>query len=241
MAKSPPSFKTHGRITRSDIENGLFEEMISESEKKGHFKRLPEVDRDRSRLDLLSTLPKDRDIWLFAYGSLIWSPMIEFIEKRKVRLFGYHRKFCMWTKLGRGSPDHPGLILALEPGGSTKGIAFRISRKNVEKELKLVWDREMIGGSYVPRVVKLQMIDDNKTEYVDAIAFIMNRDHENYTGKLTIEEEVNAIHGAKGPLGKCEDYLFNTVKHLDELGLSDNKLLNLANRIRKKKNPFIQN
>ena len=81
--------------------------------------------------------------------------------------------------------------------------------------------------------------DDNKTEYVDAIAFIMNRDHENYTGKLTIEEEVNAIHGAKGPLGKCEDYLFNTVKHLDELGLSDNKLLNLANRIREKKNLFI--
>ena len=145
----------------------------------------------------------------------------------------------MWTKLGRGSPDHPGLILALEPGGSTKGIAFRIQAETIEKELKLVWDREMIGGSYAPRVVKLQFIENNKIENVDAIAFIMNRDHENYTGKLTVEEEVKAIYGAEGPLGKCEDYLFNTVKHLDELGLSDNKLSSLAKLIKEKKHTLI--
>ena len=239
MTKSPRSFKTHGQITRSDIKNGLFEKMISESESKGYFRRLPEAERDKSRLDLLSTMPKNSDIWLFAYGSLIWSPMIKFIEKRKAKLFGYHRKFCMWTKLGRGSPDHPGLILALEPGGSTKGIAFRIQAETIEKELKLVWDREMIGGSYVPRVVKLQFIENNKIENVDAIAFIMNRDHENYTGKLTVEEEVKAIYGAEGPLGKCEDYLFNTVKHLDELGLSDNKLSSLAKLIKEKKHTLI--
>ena len=228
MPKSIPSFKTHGRITRADVQNGLLEEMITESERQGHFRRLPEPERDKSRWDILAQLPKGQDVWLYAYGSLIWSPMIEFAEKRHARLFGYHRQFSMWTKIGRGTPECPGLTLALEPGGSNKGIAFRIPAKNVEQELKIIWNREMIGGSYVPKIVKLSTSKGSQTESVSAIAFVMNRAHENYAGKLASGIVAEAIAGAEGPLGKCEDYLFNTVSHLDELGLSDHKLSKLA-------------
>ncbi|MDC0196815.1 gamma-glutamylcyclotransferase, partial [Gammaproteobacteria bacterium] len=144
---------------KADVENGLLEEMISESEKNGHFKRMPEPERNESRWKILSQLPKEHDVWLYAYGSLIWSPMIDFSEKRHAILYGYHRQFCMWTKLGRGTPKRPGLTLALEPGGSNKGIAYRIPLQNIEQELKIIWNREMIGGSYVPKIVKLHTVD----------------------------------------------------------------------------------
>jgi cation transport protein ChaC len=228
MINSRPSFKTHGRITRADVETGLLEEMISLSEQQGNFRRLPEADRDISRWNTLAELPKGEDVWLYAYGSLIWSPMIEFAERRHAHLYGYHRQFSMWSKIGRGTPEFPGLTLALEPGGSNKGVAFRIPIKDVEQELKIIWNREMISGSYVPKVVKLRTEKETGYESVKAIAFIMNRTHESYAGKLAPETVANTIAHAEGPLGKCADYLFNTVTHLNELGLDDYKLSKLA-------------
>ena len=227
MKKLSASFSKHGKIAREDIENGLFEEMITLSEQSGHFKKMSESERDKSRQKIIAQLPKGQDVWLYAYGSLIWSPMINYSEKRCARLFGYHRQFCMWTKLGRGTPQRPGLTLALEPGGSNKGIAYRIPLQNIEKELRIIWNREMIGGSYVPKIVKLHTVDGGKRDVISAIAFVMNRSHENYTGKLDPKIMAKVIASAEGPLGKCRDYLFNTVKHLDDLGLSDKKLSEL--------------
>jgi len=231
MKKRFSSFKTQGLISREDIESGLLEGMITESERKGDFRRLPESERDQSRWNILAKLPEAEDVWLYAYGSLIWSPMVEFSEKCRARLFGYHRQFCMWSKIGRGTPDQPGLTLALEPGGSNNGIAYRIPAEVVEKELRIIWNREMIGGSYIPKIVKLHIKKEKKMVTVFAIAFVMNREHENYTGKLDPEHVAGVIASAEGPLGKCRDYLFNTVAHLDDLGLSDQKLSRLAKRV----------
>ncbi len=226
-----PPFKTQGLISREDIENGLLEGMITESERKGYFRRLPESERDQSRWNILAKLPETEDVWLYAYGSLIWSPMVKFSERCHARLFGYHRQFCMWSKIGRGTPDQPGLTLALEPGGSNNGIAYRIPAKLAEKELRIVWNREMIGGSYIPKIVKLHTKKAEKMGSISAIAFVMNREHENYTGKLDQERVAGVIASAEGPLGKCRDYLFNTVAHLDDLGLPDQKLSWLAKRV----------
>jgi len=232
MKKQSSSFRTHGQISRADVENGLLEEMITESEKNGHFQRMPVAERNKSRWEILAQLPEGQDVWLYAYGSLIWSPMINYSEKRHAKLFGYHRQFCMWTKLGRGTPEQPGLTLALEPGGSNKGIAYRIPLKDIEQELKIVWNREMIGGSYIPKIVKLHTVDGTKRNIVSAIAFVMNRSHENYAGKLDPEVMAGVIASAEGPLGKCRDYLFNTVNHLNNLGLFDKKLSELAELVR---------
>ena len=230
--KRSSSFKISGQITRSDVEDGVLEKMIRENEKNGHFRRMPEPERNKSRWGILAQLPKGHDVWLYAYGSLIWSPMINYSEKRNAKLYGYHRQFCMWTKLGRGTPEKPGLTLALEPGGSNKGVAYRIPAKNKEQELKIIWNREMIGGSYIPKVVKLHTVNGKKREIVSAIAFTMNRSHENYTGKLDPKVMAKVIGSAEGPFGKCRDYLFNTVNHLDNLGLSDKKLSELVKLVR---------
>ncbi|MBT3917016.1 MAG: gamma-glutamylcyclotransferase [Rhodospirillaceae bacterium] len=232
MIKSAPALKKRGHIAREDVENGVLEEMITEGELQGHFVRLPEAERDKSRWNLLADIPEDEDIWLFAYGSLIWSPMIHFVEQRHAELYGFHRQFCMQTKMGRGTPDRPGLMLALENGGSCKGIAYRVAAKDREQELKVIWNREMGGGSYTPKFVKLHTGVGSKKEIVRAIAFTMNHDHENYIGKLAVAEVAETLAYAEGPLGKGEDYLFNTVSHLEELGLVDHHLFKLARLIR---------
>jgi glutathione-specific gamma-glutamylcyclotransferase len=232
MIKSAPALKKRGHIAREDVESGVLEEMIVEGELQGHFVRLPEAERDKSRWSLLADIPEDEDIWLFAYGSLIWSPMIHFVEQRHAELYGFHRQFCMQTKMGRGTPERPGLMLALENGGSCKGIAYRVAAKDREQELKVIWNREMVGGSYTPKFVKLHTGVGSKKEIVRAIAFTMNHDHENYIGKLAVAEVAETLAYAEGPLGKGEDYLFNTVSHLEELGLVDHHLFKLARLIR---------
>ena len=74
---------------------------------------------------------------------------------RTGRIFGWHRRFCLWTHLGRGCPERPGLVLGLERGGSCRGVVFHIAPEVVEEELEIVWRREMISGAYVPRWVEV--------------------------------------------------------------------------------------
>ena len=91
------------------------------------------------------------DLWVFGYGSLIYNPIIDFSQRVIASVYGYHRRFCLWTKIGRGSPSYPGLVLSLDRGGSCKGLAFRLNPQNAIAELDLLWRREMITLAYQPR------------------------------------------------------------------------------------------
>ena len=216
-------------LTRDAIASGAIEELLVEAERKGVFKRMPPEERERSRREILAQLPKGEDIWLFGYGSLMWNPAIHIVGQMPGRIHGYHRSFCLWTAMGRGSPEHPGLMLALEPGGSCQGIALRVAAEAAEQELEIVWNREMVSGAYVPRLVRIHADDGPFT----AITFVINRAHERYAGPLPISTMVEAIAHAEGHLGRNSDYLFNTVAHLDELDVGDGPLHDLARRVRK--------
>jgi len=172
---------------------------------------------------LLASHPTGEDVWLFAYGSLMWNPMIRSVEKRPVLLRGYHRRFCLWTNIGRGTTEYPGLTLALEPGGACHGIAYRIARGEAPHELELVWRREMLTGAYKARWVSLAMAGGPRR----AIAFVVNRHHARYAGRLSEEQVATILAEAKGPLGSCAAYLFNSVSHLEELGVNDRRLWRL--------------
>ena len=104
----------------------------------GHIRRLAEsrpgairLMSDEDRLlaiqEALSQAPSLNDVWIFAYGSLIWNPAIEVESSYPCHIDGYHRSFCFWTVLGRGSQDQPGLMMGLESGGSCAGIAYSIA------------------------------------------------------------------------------------------------------------------
>ena len=140
---------------------------------------------------------------------------------------GYHRRFCLWTELGRGSIDDPGLTLGLEFGGSCRGVLFRIAADGVDTETKVVWYREMVGDAYQPRWIRVR----TDAGPVDAIAFVINHDHPRYAGRLNDDSVVDAIARAHGPLGRCADYLLNTAAHLEALGIADRRLNGLRDRV----------
>ena len=168
------------------------------------------------------------DIWVFGYGSLIWNPAIRFVERRLAQVVGWHRQFCLWTPIGRGTPERPGLMLALERGGSCRGVAFRIAAAEAPFELDLLWRREMLSGAYHAKRVRAATPEGR----IEAVTFVINRQHPRYAGTQSEACVVEALAHAAGVVGRCCDYLFNTVEHLDELGIRDERLHRLCNLVR---------
>jgi cation transport protein ChaC len=175
-----------------------------------------------ARLDAFLTEHGPGDLWLFAYGSLIWKPDLEFAERRGAKLAGWHRRFCIWQRRWRGTSANPGLMLALDRGGSCRGVVYRIAAP-VREKVAEVWRREMIGYAYHPRFLPLVTEDGRVT----ALTFIVNRDSGRYAGKLSDEEIAEKIAAACGHIGPCASYLLDTVRHLEELGIHDRHLWRL--------------
>jgi glutathione-specific gamma-glutamylcyclotransferase len=176
---------------------------------------------------MLANRPDSGDVWLFGYGSLMWNPLVHYTEKRVGTVRGYHRCFCLWTHLGRGTMEKPGLMLGLEPGGSCRGVAFRIAKELAVEELEIVWRREMMTSAYAPRWVRLAGAQGPR----HALAFRINRTHSRYAGRLPEDRIIASIAEAHGPLGACATYLYNTVAHLEELGIRDRHLIRLRDRV----------
>jgi cation transport protein ChaC len=178
---------------------------------------------------ILAAHDETRDLWVFGYGSLIWNPAFEFEQRKPALLHGWHRRFCLKTYMGRGTPEAPGLILALDHGGACKGVAFRIVAGAVRAELELLWQREMYGGAYNARWVNLQA--GGKT--FRAVTFVINRLHPRYVKELSVEQAATLIATGCGDLGTCREYLENTVLHLSEMGLRDAGLARIVEALPK--------
>lgn len=176
-----------------------------------------------------------KGFWVFGYGSLMWNPGFAFAERRTGFLRGYHRSFCLYSHRYRGTPDKPGLVLGLDRGGCCRGIVYRVTDRNANEARDYLWEREMNPtgekeSSYHPR--RVQVFTDKGA--VDAVAFVVRRDHPQYAGKLPQERLLQCVMQGEGGRGTCFDYLANTVRHLDELGLTDGPLHDLLRLAQKK-------
>lgn len=190
---------------------------------------IPAEARAASIAGLLAQRADPDGVWIFAYGSLIWNPLFEFVGRRVGKVHGYHRRFCLWTRLGRGTPENPGLTLGLDRGGSCRGVVYRVAEEAIETELDLIWRREMFTNAYDPQWVKVV----TKEAPVDAVAFIINRDCPRYA-RIDEDRIVETIATAKGQIGACASYLFNTVEHLQRLGIRDPGLERIRERVRER-------
>lgn len=170
------------------------------------------------------------DLWLFAYGSLMWSPNCEYSQRVAGRVYGFHRSFCLWSRLNRGTPENPGLVLALESGGSCHGFAYRIPRGCVQALMLPLWKREMVYGSYRPLWLNCHVKGGTRK----ALAFVINPHSTGYCGHLSESERIEFIVDGKGIYGTSADYLFNTVTALDQLDIHDVALHKLAQRVRER-------
>jgi glutathione-specific gamma-glutamylcyclotransferase len=170
----------------------------------------------------------DKPIWIFGYGSLMWNPEFEYDVRHVATVHGYHRKFCLWSRINRGTPDNPGLVLTLEPGGSCRGLVYRLTPETAREQLSKLWRREMSLGSYRPRWLECR----TGGESFEALAFVVNRNCTGYAGKLPLDTMVKAIATARGKYGTSADYLFRTEFILAEHGIRDENVVQLVQRVR---------
>ncbi len=209
-------------LRREDLAAEGFDVLLQQLVPAGTLDFLSVEAREASLQAALAGAPAG-DVWLFGYGSLMWSPAIHHEGHRIALLRGWHRRFCLWTPLGRGTPEQPGLVLGLERGGACRGLAFRIDRNRAETELRLVWRREMLTAAYVPRWVTLETPGGP----LRAITFVINRAGARYTGRLDETTTAAAIAGAAGHLGTCRDYLRLAVETLQSHGIEDRRMARL--------------
>lgn len=167
------------------------------------------------------------DLWLFGYGSLIWNPGMPAAETVRARVRGYHRGLYLWSRVNRGTPEQPGLVLALDRGGSCTGMAFRLAGEGARPHLEALWRREMPMGSYRPAWLPCWLADGRR---VDALAFVMRRDVPTYTGKLSDDVVRTVLACARGRYGTTLDYVRRTVEALRECGMPDRALEALLRR-----------
>jgi len=212
-------------LTRADLENDLLRATFRRVNPE--VRVLSDAEQEASLREIFDRHEPGADVWLFGYGSLVWNPLVHYQERRVARLHGFHRSFCLWSHVNRGSLQRPGLVLGLDAGGSCRGVAYRIAAHHAEDELRLLWRREMVLGAYRPRWAKV----DSGEEPLQAIAFFVNREHANYAGKLPLETVIKTLVSTRGQLGTPAEYLIETVRGLIEHGVRDPYLLELRKRV----------
>jgi len=172
----------------------------------------------------------ENGFWVFGYGSLIWQPDITYAKKHIAKLDGYGRSFCMWSIHHRGTQDDPGLVLALDAhvGAQCHGVAFFVGPKHAAKAIADLRERELISSAYLEMTLPVTLDTGDK---VDAVCYVINRDHVQYCGGMDLERQAQIIAAAVGGRGPNTEYLYNTCKGIDALGLVDNDLAFLQRRV----------
>ncbi len=181
------------------------------------------------------------EVWVFAYGSLMWDPGFAYLETAPALLRGYHRALCIYSFVYRGTEARPGLVLGLDRGGACKGMAFRIAAAEGAGVLDYLDAREKVTDVYVRRAVPITVgggaisaggrpisaggrpISAGGPK-VTAHTYVANRGHHQYAGKQTLKDAAALIAQGTGTGGSNRDYLESTVNHLDELGITDGPL-----------------
>jgi cation transport protein ChaC len=157
--------------------------------------------------------------WVFAYGSLMWNPGFATPETQAARLHGWHRAFCVYSHHYRGTPEKPGLILGLLPGGACRGLAHRLPRKGYDAVRRYLIVREIDNDGVYEETIRPIHLADGRT--AEALVYLADRAHRQFAGKLPASRALRHIRQGSGATGSNLDYVRNTVAHLGDLGIRD--------------------
>jgi cation transport protein ChaC len=167
------------------------------------------------------------DLWVFGYGSLMWRPGFEFIEQFPARLIGEHRALCVYSFDHRGTPEKPGLVLGLDRGGACRGIAFRVSATHRNDTVQYLRSREQTTNVY-REVMRSVWLENEARQRVSALAYVVDRGHVQYAGRLSLAEQLRHVQQGHGRSGNNRDYVLSTVKSIEAQGFRDRQLHQLA-------------
>src|SRR3954471_9555340 len=167
------------------------------------------------------------DLWVFGYGSLMWRPGFEFIEKVPARLIGEHRALCVYSFVHRGTPEKPGLVLGLDRGGARRGIAVRNAEQDSAATIAYLREREQVTSVY-REVTRSVWLENEARQRVSALAYVVDRGHVQYAGRLSLAEQLRHVLQGHGQSGANREYVLSTVKAIEAEGFRDTQLHQLA-------------
>jgi glutathione-specific gamma-glutamylcyclotransferase len=171
------------------------------------------------------------DLWVFAYGSLMWRPGFDFLERRTARLVGAHRALCVYSFVHRGTPERPGLVLGLDRGGNCRGIAYRVAAAKRSATIGYLRAREQVTKVY-REAERAVWLDDDPQQTVHALCYVVDRGHRQYAGRLPLARQLHFVRQGHGRSGACRDYVLAAVKELQSHGYRDDDLRRLAERLK---------
>jgi cation transport protein ChaC len=181
----------------------------------------------QSGLDQIA-VHEGQDLWVFAYGSLMWRPGFDFSERHRAFVRGYHRSLCVYSHFHRGTTERPGLVLGLDRGGSCNGVAFRVAGAAAEATRAYLRAREQVTLVYREVSLKSRLADGR---IVVALCYVADRGHAQYAGRLERSELIRLVAQGEGVSGKNTEYVKSTQAHLAELSIRDTTLEWLAHRL----------
>jgi cation transport protein ChaC len=168
------------------------------------------------------------DLWVFAYGSLMWRPGFDFVEQVPALLIGAHRALCVLSHVHRGTPERPGLVLGLDQGGACRGLAYRIAAAARAQTIAYLRAREQVTMVYLERVRAVWLEGSRR---VSAFCYVVDRGHVQYAGRLSLEAQLHHVRQGHGRSGPNRDYVLAAVRQLEALGIRDRDLHLLAERL----------
>ena len=171
------------------------------------------------------------DLWVFGYGSLMWRPGFDFLERRNARLVGAHRALCVYSFVHRGTPEKPGLVLGLDRGGNCRGIAYRVAADRRTETIAYLRAREQVTMVY-REAWRRVWLDEDPQRNVQALCYMVDRGHVQYAGRLSLVEQLHYVRQGHGRSGQNRDYVLATVEELERHGYRDAELHRLAEQLK---------
>jgi len=175
--------------------------------------------------------PAAGDLWVFGYGSLIWRPGFDFVERVEARLVGAHRALCVYSFVHRGTPERPGLVLGLDQGGACRGMAYRVEAAKRAETIAYLRAREQATMVYRESVRSVWQRGDPERR-IPALCYVVDRGHAQYAGRLSLDQQLHHVRQGHGRSGANRDYVVSTVAALEEMGIRETELHLLAERLR---------
>jgi glutathione-specific gamma-glutamylcyclotransferase len=166
--------------------------------------------------------------WVFGYGSLMWKPGFLYTARHPATAYGVHRRLCIYSTHYRGTPENPGLILGLVRGGCCHGMAFKVPAADAEETLAYLTEREQITKVYNEQFRPVHL---RGGQVVRALCYVVDESHSQFAGRLPAADQLRLVARSHGSMGPNRDYVCNTARLLNEIGVEDRILSWLAQQL----------
>jgi len=173
----------------------------------------------------LKSLAPQSNLWVFGYGSLMWNPEFEYEQSSIAKVYGFHRRLCLWSVRYRGTAKNPGLVVGMASGGSCLGMIFKVPDANIKPTLEYLHEREMISDAYRPLIKRAHLING---DIFNALTFVSKTRHPQFAPKMSIETITDITSNAIGPRGSNSEYIINTARHLNSIGIFNTEIHQVA-------------